>query len=646
MRVHSLVLATLALLHSLVLARPMPIEAATFDAEVTASQEAASGSSNSSDADEQTTTTSPAAASLTFSGSSSAFGLPQRTGTTHASGSATTQFDQDGLEMGVVATSTVSGFTDGLGPFDYRSTTTASANFLDAITLTGGTAGETGYIRAVFTIDGTLTSTPFTVPTLSSRAELFLLISDATGGFQLLDRSSINGSTANIPSEVQYYLKYKFDQEAPFAVAMSGTAFAFLGTSAQNVRQTANFGSTLRFVEAEVLDKDFQPVCGGQIVSSSGLAYPHGPLDHIVVTPDGASIAAGTSQTFVVEGFDSNCNSLGNLASQATLTISPNGSCTGATCTATVAGPHTVTAVVEGKTDSAALTVTPGPLHHLTLSPSSATITAGGNQAYTAQGFDAFNNSLGDLTGATTFSLSPNGSCVGASCSATVAGAHTVTGTSSGKTGTAALTVNPGPLDHLVLSPASVSFVGPGSQAYTAQGFDAFNNSLGDVTGATTFSIAPDGSCVGATCSASALGAHTVTGNDGSATGTATLTIVQADLAVIAVGNPPVTINRFGKIAVSDTVKNQGTAQVKRSLTRYYLSLDLTKNGGDKLLLGFRLVGALAPGQSSSGGASLFVFGVPAGTYNLLACADDTGMRAESDEGNNCLASSTPVIVQ
>ena len=43
------------------------------------------------------------------------------------------------------------------------------------------------------------------------------------------------------------------------------------------------------------------------------------------------------------------------------------------------------------------------------ISPASATITAGGSQAYTAEGFDASNNSLGDVTASTTFSIAPNG---------------------------------------------------------------------------------------------------------------------------------------------------------------------------------------------------------------------------------------------
>ncbi len=82
----------------------------------------------------------------------------------------------------------------------------------------------------------------------------------------------------------------------------------------------------------------------------------------------------------------------------------------------------------------------------------------------------------------------------------------------------------PGPLNHLVLSPAHAT-VNPGvAQAYTAAGFDANGVALGDVTSATTFTIA-GGTCTANSCTATAAGDHTVTGTDGSATGTATLTV-------------------------------------------------------------------------------------------------------------------------
>src|SRR5204863_143552 len=163
-------------------------------------------------------------------------------------------------------------------------------------------------------------------------------------------------------------------------------------------------------------------------------------------------------------------------------------------------GAHTVTGNDAGATATASLSVSAASLDHLVLSPASATITAGGSQAYTAEGRDQYENSLGDVTASTSFSIAPNGSCTGATCTASTSGTHTVTGTKSGKTGTASLSVSAASLDHIVISPASATITAGGSQAYTAEGRDQYENSLGDVTASTSFSITPDGSCTGATC--------------------------------------------------------------------------------------------------------------------------------------------------
>jgi parallel beta-helix repeat protein len=252
--------------------------------------------------------------------------------------------------------------------------------------------------------------------------------------------------------------------------------------------------------------------------------FDGGTLDHIVISPASTSISAGGSQTYTAQGFETSGNSF-DVTASTTFSISPDGSCSGNVCTASTAGPHTVTGNDSGKTSTASLTVTAGALDHLVLSPASATIGAGGSQVYTAEGRDQYNNSLGDVTATTTFSIAPNGSCSGASCTATVTGAHTVTGTNAGKTGTASLQVGAGSLDHIVISPSSATIGAGGSQAYTAQGFDASNNSLGDVTAFTTFSIGPEGTCTGSICTANAGGPHTVTGNDGGKTNAASLTV-------------------------------------------------------------------------------------------------------------------------
>ena len=264
---------------------------------------------------------------------------------------------------------------------------------------------------------------------------------------------------------------------------------------------------------------------GGKTGTASLQVTASATLDHIVISPSSATIAAGGTRTYTAQGFDAANNSLGDVTSNTTFSITPNGSCTGNACTATAAGAHTVTGTDAGKTSTSSLSVNAGPLDHLALSPASATISPGGSQTYTAQGRDQYNNALGDLTGSTTFTISPNGSCSAATCTASTAGAHTVTGTSAGKTGTASLQVASGTLDHIVISPGTATISAGGSQPYTAQGFDASNNSLGDVTAFTTFSIAPEGVRTGAVCTANAGGAHTVTGNDGGKTSTASLAV-------------------------------------------------------------------------------------------------------------------------
>ncbi|MCX2746270.1 cutinase family protein [Arthrobacter sp. MI7-26] len=80
---------------------------------------------------------------------------------------------------------------------------------------------------------------------------------------------------------------------------------------------------------------------------------------------------------------------------------------------------------------------------HLMVSPASATVTAGVQQAYTAVLADSLDRSLGDVTAETTFSISPDGACEAAVCTPTLPGSHTVTGVRNGLVGAATLTVTP-----------------------------------------------------------------------------------------------------------------------------------------------------------------------------------------------------------
>jgi peptidoglycan/xylan/chitin deacetylase (PgdA/CDA1 family) len=155
-------------------------------------------------------------------------------------------------------------------------------------------------------------------------------------------------------------------------------------------------------------------------------------------------------------------------------------------------------------------TVVPAALDHMTLAPSSASVASGVGQTYTATGFDKYNNSRGNVTAGTAFSIAPDGSCSAATCSAGAVGAHTVTGTNGSVTANATLTVTAGPVARIAVSPQSATIGSGGAQSYSVEGYDAFGNDAGDLTAKSSFAIAPEGSCEGAVCTASHHGNHTV----------------------------------------------------------------------------------------------------------------------------------------
>ena len=73
---------------------------------------------------------------------------------------------------------------------------------------------------------------------------------------------------------------------------------------------------------------------------------------------------------------------------------------------------------------------------------------------------------------------------------------------------------------------------------------------------------------------------------------------------------------------------------------------DAVRSAGDTLLSGARSIPILAPAAVSSGSVSLVVpSSTPAGTYVVMACADDTLLVGESSEANNCRASATALVV-
>jgi aqualysin 1 len=125
-----------------------------------------------------------------------------------------------------------------------------------------------------------------------------------------------------------------------------------------------------------------------------------------------------------------------------------------------------------------------------------------------------------------------------------------------------------------------------------------------------------------------------------------TVVIAFADLVTSAVGNPAPAGAPGTSFAVSDTVQNRSNVTASSSTTRYYLSSDATRDEEDVLLSGTRSVTSLPAGETSIGSRSVTIpTSTSPGTYRLIACSDDTARVKESDESNNCLASSGTILI-
>ena len=118
--------------------------------------------------------------------------------------------------------------------------------------------------------------------------------------------------------------------------------------------------------------------------------------------------------------------------------------------------------------------------------------------------------------------------------------------------------------------------------------------------------------------------------------------ITRPDLRATTVSTPPAPAARNSNFSVTDTVTNQGLVPAGASTTRYYLSSDQVKGSGDRLLSGTMSVPTLVPAGNSTGTTTVKIpANTVVGLYYLLAGADDTNSVTETDETNNCAASTT-----
>ncbi|MEO6778441.1 MAG: Ig-like domain-containing protein, partial [Gemmatimonadaceae bacterium] len=238
-------------------------------------------------------------------------------------------------------------------------------------------------------------------------------------------------------------------------------------------------------------------VGSAQIAASSAgesavraIAVVQVPVASLAVLPSSVSLAPGASTPLQAVTYDAAGNTLpGRSVVWATSAPQVVSVAASGVITALTAGSASITATSEGKTASAAITVTVVPVASVTVTPGSAALTVGQSAALSAAATDANGNVL---SGRSVTWSSANSSVATVSglgmVSATGAGSTTVTATSEGKSGIAQVVVTAPPVTPPVsppaavarvrVTPSSVSLHTGGSSTITAQVLDAGDHTI------------------------------------------------------------------------------------------------------------------------------------------------------------------------
>lgn len=260
------------------------------------------------------------------------------------------------------------------------------------------------------------------------------------------------------------------------------------------------------------------------------------PVASVTVTPTLATVSVGQTAQLSATPSDSNGNPLSGRtitwgsSDTAVATINGSGLATGVR-----AGSANITATTGGQTGTAALTVTTVAVASVSVSPATASVTTGQTVSVAATPEDANGNPLSGRV-ITWASGTPAVATVSTSGLVTgvAAGSATITATSEGKSGTAAVTVTLVPVASVTVSPATTSIVVGQTAQLTAVPRDASGNPL---TGRTitwaTSNVAFATVAAAGLVTGIGAGSATITATSGGQKGTAVVTVTAATGGVV-----------------------------------------------------------------------------------------------------------------
>jgi len=357
---------------------------------------------------------------------------------------------------------------------------------------------------------------------------------------------------------------------------------------------------------ADTLAGDFLVTATSSQLTLSGSSRVHNrgrrPVASVVVSPAAASVTLGQTVQLAATLKDSIGNPLNGRSitwssSDGTVaTVNGSGLVTGV-----VAGAATITATSEGKSGTAAITVTVVPVASVTVSPASASLAVSKTVQLTATPKDANGNPLSGRVVTWVSSNSAIASVNGGLVAGVAAGSATITATSEGRSGAAAVTVSSVPVASVTVSPAAPSIMVGQTVQLTATPKDASGNVL---TGRTVTWTSNNGgvATVNGTGLVAAVAAGTaiMTAACEGKSGTATVTAMSVPVASVTVS--PATAS----IQVGQTVQLTATP----------------KDANGNPLTGRTITWATSNAAVATINASGLVTGVVAGSATVIAASE------------------------
>ncbi len=283
------------------------------------------------------------------------------------------------------------------------------------------------------------------------------------------------------------------------------------------------------------------------------------PVASVLVAPSFATVVAGNTVQLTATPKDAGGNALPGRVitwasnNTAVATVDASGLVSGV-----AAGSANVTATSEGKSGTAAITVSNVPVASVAVTPATAGLQSGQTAQLTATPKDASGNPLSGrvVTWASdnTAVATVNGSGL---VTAVAAGSANVTATSEGKSGTAAITVSNVPVASVAVTPATAGLQSGQTAQLTATPKDASGNPLSGrvVTWASdnTAVATVNGSGL---VTAVAAGSANITATSEGKSGTAAITVATIPVASVTVAPPSASVTAGNTVQLTATPKD------------------------------------------------------------------------------------------